>query len=580
MIERIELSNWKRHVRCDVRLRPGLNFILGPNGSGKSSLLQAISFALSGLTPSPVAKDAVHMGSTTGASVTLTLKGTRITRSIDSRGRINEVLSTTQTDTRSSSEFLLNTFGADVRELTHLLFVSEGDIYKPGAGDVGIDRQLEQLLPLRPLQSLARMAGGRRASLARLLKGRRNELRLSKDEEARLALRRSELEAGLAEVETTEPALLGRERDLLELVRRRDDARRMSLQVNSWKKDLDELLGSVDLEGQEPLEAGDVMQRRAALADQRVRELIAQLGQLKGERMSVDNAGAMLEGVSDGFCPLCAQPLTEAHRRRLLNEQLFRRAQLDAEILTLGEALDEAERDLQDVTTSLSKLRLAIAAEPLPGEAYNDFPEDLDEALNQVRDELSNLRGQRGRIFEELASARERLASAEADRRVEEEIVNAFKKDALLQATEEAVSSFISEMRAGVMVPLRQELERQSKRFRPSAPWRLIVDDDGRIAIEMQGETRPYEALSAGERTVVIVLLRVALAVALTSARFVVLDEPLEHLDPPTRRVLIASLHNAVKQNVVDQIIVSTYEEALVRRLQQGSLAHAVYLNG
>jgi DNA repair exonuclease SbcCD ATPase subunit len=29
------------------------------------------------------------------------------------------------------------------------------------------------------------------------------------------------------------------------------------------------------------------------------------------------------------------------------------------------------------------------------------------------------------------------------------------------------------------------------------------------VAIEMQGETRPYEALSAGEKTVAMVLLRV-----------------------------------------------------------------------
>jgi ABC-type multidrug transport system ATPase subunit len=76
-----------------------------------------------------------------------------------------------------------------------------------------------------------------------------------------------------------------------------------------------------------------------------------------------------------------------------------------------------------------------------------------------------------------------------------------------------------------------------------------------------------------------MVLLRVSLAVAFTSAGFVVLDEPLEHLDPRARRVLISSLQYAVQGRLVDQIIVSTYEEALVRRLQHDELAHAIYMD-
>jgi ABC-type molybdenum transport system ATPase subunit/photorepair protein PhrA len=59
----------------------------------------------------------------------------------------------------------------------------------------------------------------------------------------------------------------------------------------------------------------------------------------------------------------------------------------------------------------------------------------------------------------------------------------------------------------------------------------------------------------------------------------VVLDEPLEHLDPRARRVLISSLQYAVQGRLVDQIIVSTYEEALVRRLQHDELAHAIYMD-
>ena len=94
----------------------------------------------------------------------------------------------------------------------------------------------------------------------------------------------------------------------------------------------------------------------------------------------------------------------------------------------------------------------------------------------------------------------------------------------------------------------------------------------------MDGEHRPFAALSAGEKTVAVILLRIALSVAFTSAGFMVLDEPLEHLDPRARRVLISSLHHAIETGVLKQIIVSTYEESIVRRLQQEGIANAIYL--
>ena len=182
-------------------------------------------------------------------------------------------------------------------------------------------------------------------------------------------------------------------------------------------------------------------------------------------------------------------------------------------------------------------------------------------------------------MFDAVADVREEIASAEADRRIEAEVVDAFRKDALLEATENSVSAFIAGVRSGLVAPLGQELSFQWKRFRPRTPWNLTVGDDGRLAIEMNGERRSFGALSAGERTIALILLRVALSVAFTSTRFLVLDEPLEHLDPRTRRLLISSLQHAVEQGLVDQLIVSTYEETIVRRLQRDGLASAVYLD-
>jgi DNA repair exonuclease SbcCD ATPase subunit len=84
--------------------------------------------------------------------------------------------------------------------------------------------------------------------------------------------------------------------------------------------------------------------------------------------------------------------------------------------------------------------------------------------------------------------------------------------------------------------------------------------------------------MSGGEKTVALILLRLALVSALTKADFLILDEPLEHLDPRNRRLLISSLYQAVDKGLIRQAIVTTYEESLVRRLLLRGSAHAVYL--
>src|SRR5687768_16601219 len=58
VIERVELTRWRRHSHFDHQFEPGLNFVLGPNGHGKTSLLEGIRFALLG--EAGVAKFAVR----------------------------------------------------------------------------------------------------------------------------------------------------------------------------------------------------------------------------------------------------------------------------------------------------------------------------------------------------------------------------------------------------------------------------------------------------------------------------------------------------------------------------------------
>jgi len=520
------------------------------------------------------------MGST-GASVSVVLTDTSsvatITRSIDARGKVAEALHNEVEDIHTVAEFVSYAFGAQPIEVARLLFVNEGDIYTSTAGDMDLDRHLEKLLPIGPVQELLTQAREGRRSVSSLLKTQRGHLRLSKDELAQLAQRRVELEAELRSLEQSEPELLNRDRELEELRRRVEEQRLFDERLGQWQAEANALFADEPM-GSEPEVIMAALESQHRTTELRVRELVATRGRLEGECSAIERSLELLEGDNGDQCPLCEQPLSPTHRTRVVSKQHERLAQAQLELQQVEDALDETQRWHHDLNSRIAILQSFLARRPAPIGRTESVPEDIDSMIEQSRTALEAQRDRRRQIFDTLADVRERIALAENDRRIEEQVIDAFRKDALLEATENSVSTFVADVRSGLVSPLGHELSLQWKRFRPRTPWSLTVGEDGRLAIEMNGEHRSFGALSAGERTIALILLRVALSVAFTSARFLVLDEPLEHLDPRTRRLLISSLALAVEQRLVDQLIVSTYEEAIVRRLQRDELASAIYI--
>jgi ATPase subunit of ABC transporter with duplicated ATPase domains len=96
----------------------------------------------------------------------------------------------------------------------------------------------------------------------------------------------------------------------------------------------------------------------------------------------------------------------------------------------------------------------------------------------------------------------------------------------------------------------------------------LRLRGDGHLVLVRGVHEIPFSQFSSGEEVVALLATRLLVPGAPTRASFLWLDEPLEHLDPRSRR-LTASLMTAAGQ----QIRVTTYEEALARRLAAAASA-------
>jgi recombinational DNA repair ATPase RecF len=196
-------------------------------------------------------------------------------------------------------------------------------------------------------------------------------------------------------------------------------------------------------------------------------------------------------------------------------------------------------------------------------------------ALNRARAELEHLveraveaRAKRdalaAQIADEERAAREMGAAALAHRR-----------EAVTSVAAEVMRATADTILAERIDPLAAEVGHRWKRvFGERGTLRLR--HDGHLVLVRGIHEIPFSQFSSGEKVVALLATRLLVLSASTRASFLWLDEPLEHLDPKNRR-LIASLMTTAGKHA-RQILVTTYEEALARKLASATHAQLRYV--
>ena len=148
-------------------------------------------------------------------------------------------------------------------------------------------------------------------------------------------------------------------------------------------------------------------------------------------------------------------------------------------------------------------------------------------------------------------------------------VVAAFERQATLEATKDALTQTRQTLLTEGIEPLEDALrERWANLFETRAG--LTLDGAGTVARVIGDDTLPFAQFSDGERMAAQLLLRILVIQATTKLSFLWIDEPLEHLDPDARRALSLLLATVPGQpgGALRQVVMTTYEEPLVRRLQ------------
>jgi DNA repair exonuclease SbcCD ATPase subunit len=570
VIRRLTLRNWRAYEHLTLDFEPGVTFVVAPNGVGKSSIVEGARFALFGSVP-PAKIGASRLAGTgeTSASIEVELPSGRslaVTRDYAakprSRGGLELHLDGEAVPPDGLDVLLREEYGAEPAFLARLAMLHSSTVFTEVRGlDLrdhlcrvfGVDGLVAALEQTRVLAQAAKKTVGSARKLASVpdaelaalteVEARAVELTEEADNE------RAEAELVLATARAATQGRLGHEH----WKARADRYAAVAAEVADAATVLldnevraDEVADSLATAEAGAVDALDAIRRRRAAVTGRADAIRAGLAELEG---------------AAGTCPVCRRPLAAAdvevaragHERDL--------AALDAELTSLDE---DAAAGLVD---DLRLLRRRVTDEPAPG-PEPPRPETDDSAASEAeameRFEAAVATATERRAI--LAEARRRRAAGEEAKGELEAVTAAFERAAALEAAAAALEAARDRILNESIEPLEDLLAENWRGLFVDRPG-VVLQGDGSVSRQVGAHELDYEQFSDGEKMVTQLILRVLVLRATTRLGFFWVDEPLEHLDPDARRALALLLAQAPEDPAFPQVLVTTYEEPLIRRL-------------
>jgi exonuclease SbcC len=379
-LHRLRLRNFRQHAETDIRFDRGLTGIVGANGSGKSTILEAIAFALYGVSAARGSKDTIkHRGAPPRAAVSVELEFTvgahhvRVERGLSSAsGFLGASETPVATSLGGVTEWIERTLGMTRAEFFTTYFTGQKDLAVMGS-----------MGPAERARFLSRVLGYDRLEAAQTL---------AREARRGLAAEASALRATMPAAETLQAdCVAARQRDMAaqsaliaaEQVREAAEATESRLRA-TWE------VAQSAWAQQEQL----TQHRRAlALRDESVARDVLRL---EHERDAIADAVAALPALDAELSALPAlreegarldrEAAADTERQRLLGTQAHLQAQLDP--MPSAEALRASVEHAQQIVTATT---------------------------SQVDEWLADVEKAERRLSEEEATWREQLATARAE---------------------------------------------------------------------------------------------------------------------------------------------------------------------
>jgi len=204
-------------------------------------------------------------------------------------------------------------------------------------------------------------------------------------------------------------------------------------------------------------------------------------------------------------------------------------------------------------------------------------PEGLRERGTALERELERLETERA----EYLAVRHRLQGMghRSPEMAAEALVGLEIRSLSLRAAHRATQKTLTAQRNTDMQALYDQVARVWEVFSGERDWSVQLDGDGKPLLEdSAGRQFDLSQFSGGEKTALLILLHTIVAQHFSRTDFLLIDEPLEHLDPVNRRSLLRFLMGAYRRRSFEQAIVATFEESLIRKYMSEKGVNVIHL--
>ncbi len=339
-------------------------------------------------------------------------------------------------------------------------------------------------------------------------------------------------------------------------------------------------------------ERADALATEQAEAEALQRRLLEEAGQ-RAQAAAQREAAARAERAAQAAA---VQAAVTAARERLL-------AAHDADARELGErvtalraqrqaaqtALEDAER--REGVAAKARQRLDALAERrralLPGDAtLDDCREEqarLDAAAQAAQEREAALSKELDGARQEIAELQAYLKIAAMAGRSPEDLAAAgaalARRELLAELFADATKATLVRLQQGALAEAYADVARAWEAFSGWSGARLEPDPRGkRLGVRRDGRVLDLAQLSGGERAAFLALLHAHLGQHFGRGGFLLLDEPLEHLDAENGRKLLQHLVRACAEGELAQVVIATVEADVVHAAIRDGEAHVINL--
>lgn len=574
MIRLLRLEGWKGFSSLELALDDGATFIVARNGIGKTSFVQATAWVLFGARTKIDPALALRRGhSSSQVEVTLgppdgdqrTIRRTITSKKKGAGVNVDVFIDGSVADDDAADALVWDMFGASPDDLARLAVLPAGSLHDYDAEKLHLRRYLCSLYGIDKIEGVLSALHDERRSTAAAIKKVRAAARMDASEVSAAASAVDELAEAIAvTTETLETVQQAHQQlqDRLAAVDRFEAAQvRLAAHLETVRSVAQR---AADLVGA-PVSADTIaeeLEELLASADSALDNISRETARHQARRdLAVELLAQLSDADSD--CPVCRRPLDEDHREVAASSHGRDIAAADEAIA----AVEESRRHQVELRAALRALQQELRDQP-------ELPADPGVGVGEARSaasaasaRIAELAGELGELRQRMAQQSAILEAAAEAQDAHREAVSLYRRELLVGAAIDSAQEVLSRLLAQRIDPLSDEIADRWKKVFAGGRGGVQVTSDGEIVLNRGGSPLSFTEMSAGERSVALITTRLLALAALNRRCFAILDEPLEQLDPANRRIVALLLARAPSP-AVPQIIATTFEEQLARRLE------------